>query len=190
MKSRDLVYLFFSTIIIGGISAIVSGLLFKWADIDSAKSFLVMILISFLYGAMWSLLSQMGFFAYLTVHRFGLGIFKGASLWNKVQIVIIAFILFDLFFFYSRNHYDNVFIQLLIPIGLLLFGWLVATRKKQQTNQEAFIPTMFFIIVVTTIEWIPALRQDDQTSLWLSFIPLIVSNTWQVLTLHKLHHKN
>ena len=45
----------------------------------------------------------MGFFAYLTVHRFGLGIFKSVSLWNAVQVVLILFVLFDLVYL----RYDN-----------------------------------------------------------------------------------
>ncbi|PIB70035.1 KinB activator protein, partial [Pseudomonas sp. 2822-17] len=50
-------------------------------------------------ASIWTVIAQMGFFAYLTIHRFGLGIFKSAKLWNRVQIVIIAFALFDLMFF-------------------------------------------------------------------------------------------
>ena len=54
-------------------------------------------------GFLFSVISQMGFFAYLTVHRFGLGIFKSVSLWNAVQVVLILFVLFD--FVYLR--YEN-----------------------------------------------------------------------------------
>jgi KinB signaling pathway activation protein len=187
VKSRDLVYLFFSTIIISGISAIAIGLLLRWEDVDGFIGFFAVLLWLFGYGAIWSLISQMGFFAYLTIHRFGLGIFKSVSLWNKVQVVVIAFILFDLF--YLRYKGDDLLYHLAIPLGLLALGWIVAYRKKQQTNKEAFIPTLFFIIVVTTLEWIPALRSDDQVFLWLSFIPLMTANIWQVLTLHKLHNK-
>ena len=52
-------------------------------------------------GFIFSVISQMGFFAYLTIHRFGLGMFRSPSLWNIVQLFFIAFVLFD--FVYLRS---------------------------------------------------------------------------------------
>ena len=46
-----------------------------------------------------SVVAQMGFFAYLTVHQFGVNMFKTLTLWNWVQLLIIAVVLFDLIFF-------------------------------------------------------------------------------------------
>ena len=47
-------------------------------------------------GMTMSVLSQMGFFAYLTVHQFGVNIFRTLTLWNWVQLLIIALVIFDL----------------------------------------------------------------------------------------------
>lgn len=44
-------------------------------------------------GLLYSVISQMGFFAYLTVHQFGRGFF--GYFWKHAQIVIIAIVLFD-----------------------------------------------------------------------------------------------
>ncbi len=50
-------------------------------------------------GLIFAVVSQVGFFAYLFIHQFGLGIFRSITLWNAVQIVLIVFVLFDLILF-------------------------------------------------------------------------------------------
>src|SRR5690606_13133964 len=100
----------------------------------------------------FSLISQAGFFAYLTIHRFGLGLFKSASLWNKVQLVIIAVILFDLFYLryiYFKEPNESIIGYILIPLFLLIVGLIVGYIKAKETNKGAFIPAVFFIIVGT-----------------------------------------
>ena len=47
----------------------------------------------------FSVVSQIGFFAYLFIHQFGLGVFRTISLWNAVQLVLVAVVLFDLVYF-------------------------------------------------------------------------------------------
>ena len=51
------------------------------------------------YRLIFSLVSQMGFFAYLTVTRFGLGIFKSVSLMECSSSGTYLFPLFDLVYF-------------------------------------------------------------------------------------------
>lgn len=189
VTSRKWVYLFISTLLIGGIATIITGfaieleqylVLFQEAEVIELLSVIVWL---FGLGLMFSLISQMGFFAYLTVHRFGLGMFK--SLWNGVQIVIIAFVLFDLVYF--RHPEGQALLPYLLPaIFLLLYGVIVAYVKAKETNKGAFVPALFFLIVVTTLEWFPALRTDNEDWLYLMFFPLLISNTWQLLLLHRL----
>jgi KinB signaling pathway activation protein len=134
----------------------------------------------------------MGFFAYLTVHRSGLGIFKSVRLWNKVQVVIILFALFDLMFF---RHYffaeegESLLGYAIMPLMLLAYGLIVAAIKSKETDRTAFIPALFFMVVVTMIEWIPALRENDLNFLISAIVPLLVANTWQILVLHHLHRQ-
>ncbi|WP_026673537.1 KinB-signaling pathway activation protein [Alkalihalobacterium bogoriense] len=191
MNSRKVVYLFFTTLLIGSISGAIVGLALEWS-LYVQEGFL-----NFLFGLIWllgisaafSLISQMGFFAYLTLHRFGLGLFKTTKLWNNVQIVIIAFVIFDLIYlryisFSTEN--ETVLHYVIMPVLLLLYGLIVAYIKAKQTNKGAFIPALFFITVVTTIEWVPALTANDPKWLWIYFAPLIAGNTWQLLVLHRL----
>ncbi|TMW70193.1 KinB activator protein [Alteribacter natronophilus] len=143
-------------------------------------------------AGIWTIIAQMGFFAYLTIHRFGLGIFKSLKLWNRVQVVLILFALFDLMFFRYLafgTADETMFDYAAMPFFLLVYGVIVAYLKAKDTNFTAFIPALFFMVVVTTIEWIPALRENDMTFLITAIVPLLVANTWQLLVLHRLHEQ-
>ncbi len=114
MTSRNVVKLFFSTLLIGGLVTGITGFIVRWNEFAAyfTDFNLVKILSTFVWlfgiGLIFSLVSQMGFFAYLTIHRFGLGIFKSVSLWNGVQIVLILFTLFDLVYFrYKASSQDG-----------------------------------------------------------------------------------
>ncbi|WP_017754825.1 KinB-signaling pathway activation protein [Calidifontibacillus oryziterrae] len=196
MTSRKWVYLFLTTLLIGGISNIFVGFAVMWDKY--APLFIAVDIVEILSVGIWllgvgfifSLISQAGFFAYLTVHRIGLGMFR--SLWSPVQIVLIAFVLFDLVYFRYQsfaNGEDGIF-KYIIPAALLLiYGVIIAYRKMKETNKGAFIPALFFMVAVTIIEWVPALRADDQAWLLLMIFPLLICNTWQLLILHKLNDR-
>jgi KinB signaling pathway activation protein len=193
VKIKSWLFLFFTTIIIGITGAIVVGLFLKLPEGGSFLDFFLYILGLIGFGALFSVFSQMGFFAYLTVHRFGLGIFKSHSLWNGVQLLLIAVVLFDLFYLrYSSFHKEgeSILNYIAIPLLLLAYGMIIAFLKVKQTNNVAFIPTLFFITVVTVLEWVPVLKENNTLSLWMAFIPLILCNTYQILMLHRLLQSN
>ncbi|EEM13148.1 KINB signaling pathway activation protein [Bacillus pseudomycoides] len=195
MNSRKWVRLFLTTLLLGGISTILIGFILGW---DKYAKFFQnfdgkeILMISFWLlgvGFIFSVISQMGFFAYLTVHRFGLGMFRSSTLWNAVQLFFIAFVLFD--FVYLRSvlvaNGDVSFGNNILVAGMLfLFGALVAYIKSKETNKKAFIPALFFMVVVTILEWVPALRINDTDWLYLMVIPLLLCNAYQLLILHRL----
>jgi KinB signaling pathway activation protein len=45
------------------------------------------------------------------------------------------------------------------------------------------------MFVVTTIEWVPALRANEESWLYLMLIPLLICNAYQLLILHKINSK-
>lgn len=196
MTSRNVVKLFFSTLLIGGFVTGITGFFLQWEDFRFyfLNIELMEITSSFFWlfgvGLIFSLVSQVAFFAYLTVHRFGLGIFRSASLWNGVQLVLIFFALFDLVYFrYKAFAIDG---EGLLPyttpaIFILLFGVVVAYVKAKQTNRGAFIPALFFMTAVVIIEWVPVLRLNDLNWVYLMIFPLLICNAYQLLILHKLH---
>ncbi|SDI07925.1 KinB signaling pathway activation protein [Alteribacillus persepolensis] len=194
MNTRKLVYLFFSTLLIGASSGVIVGVLL---DLDTYfdGGFL-----NFFFGVLWmfgisaaiSLVAQMGYFAYLTLHRFALGVFKSVKLWNRIQVVLILFVLFDLIYlrYYAfASEEETLAGYAIMPVLLFMYCILVAYWKRKETNRGAFIPALFFMFVVTTIEWVPALTVDivnDTKWLWIYVTPLLTANTWQLLILHRL----
>lgn len=195
MNTRKVVFLFYTTLLIGTTAGFIMGFVLDWRthlnDLSNGQfGGVLMILIT---ASIWTVIAQMGFFAYLTVHRFGLGIFKTVKLWTQVQVVLIGFVLFDLMFFRHMAFAEegqSMLDFVLMPILLLAYGTLIAYLKSKDTNWFAFVPTLFFMVVVTTVEWIPALRENDFTFLTTSIITLLIANTWQVLVLHRLQEKD
>ncbi|WP_066301408.1 KinB-signaling pathway activation protein [Bacillus sp. FJAT-29937] len=199
MTSRNWVKLFLSTLLVGGLTTGVVGFIVRWKEFESIfVPFDFLEIVSVLLwlmgvGLIFSILSQMGFFAYLTIHRFGLGIFKSRSLWNAVQVFLTLFVLFDLVYFrYSAFAIEGESIMPYIGIALFILAVaiLVASIKVKLTNKDAFIPAVFFMVVVTTIEWVPVLRVNEQSWVYLMIFPLLVCNAYQLLILHKLNEKS
>jgi len=196
VTSRNWVKLFINTCLIGGLTTAIVGLIVRWnefqpifADIKVVEILSVLVWL-IVMGFLFSVISQMGFFAYLTVHRFGLGIFKSVSLWNGVQAVLIIFVLFDLVYLRYQSFAksgDSILPYIGVAAFLLAVSLLVAWIKAKETNKEAFIPALFFMIVVTVIEWVPVLRVNEHSWFYLMLFALLVCNAYQILILHKLN---
>jgi KinB signaling pathway activation protein len=196
VTSRIWVRLFMTTLLIGGITTAIVGFIINWNEyvhyfIDLKIINILSALFWFvLWGILYSVISQMGFFAYLTVHRFGLGIFKSVSLWNGVQAVLILFVLFDLVYLRYETFAqsgESLLPYIGLAVILLIAGLITALYKSKQTNREAFIPALFFMIVVTVIEWFPVLRVNEQSWVYLMLFALLACNAYQILILHKLN---
>ncbi len=195
MNSRKWVRLFFTTLFLGGISTVIIGFVLEWdkyvkffQNFDG-KEILAVSFWLMGVGFIFSVISQMGFFAYLTIHRFGLGMFRSPSLWNAVQLFFIAFVLFDFVYLRSvliANGEVSLGNNILVAGVLFVFGAIVAYIKSKETNRKAFVPALFFMVVVTILEWVPALRINDTDWLYLMVIPLLLCNAYQLLILHRL----
>lgn len=194
MNSRNIVRLFVTTLILGGLTGGIVGYLARWNEFAHlfTSADVKGILTSFIWlvgvGFIFSVISQAGFFAYLTVHRFGLGLFKSVSLWNSVQVVLMVFVLFD--FIYLRHSNAETKGSLLTDLTLVslivIIAFIVAYLKMRQTNKSAFIPALFFMTGITIIEWVPVLRTNDQGWLYFMLITLLVCNTYQLLILNSM----
>lgn len=195
MNSRKWVRLFFTTLFLGGISTVIIGFVLEWDKYAKffqnfdGKEILAVSFWLMGVGFIFSVISQMGFFAYLTIHRFGLGMFRSPSLWNIVQLFFIAFVLFDFVYLRSvliANGEVSLGNNILVAGVLFVFGAIVAYIKSKETNKKAFVPALFFMVVVTILEWVPALRINDTDWLYLMVIPLLLCNAYQLLILHRL----
>lgn len=192
MNSRNVVRLFFSTLLLGAISTLITSFFVKSDSyvnyLQPVELFEVLGLLLFFtaLGLVFSLISQMGFFAYLTINQFGLGMFR--SFWTPLQVVLIVFVLFDLVYFryQGADGEGSLLVFFLTALGILAIGWIVARRKAKETNKKAFVPALFFMVVITSIEWVPGLRASGSDYAWLMIVPLILCNGYQMLLLHRL----
>src|SRR5699024_6036730 len=193
LNSRKVVGLFFKTLFIGGIAGLVTsffvntdGIYTTYLHPFNLKELIGIVLFYTGFGFLSSVVSQTGFFAYLFINRFGLGLFR--SFWPAVQAVLVAFVAFDLVYFLYKETEGEVFIFLYILMSpaIVCHALVIAEIKAEQTKKRAFIPTLFLMVVMTTIEWVPALRAQGTDHAWLMIIPLLACNTYQLLILHHL----
>lgn len=193
VNSRKIVGLFLKTLLLGGLAGLIVSFFINFSEYAAsikALDFINLTGIIFwyaLYGFLFSIISQAGFFAYLFINQFGLGLFR--AFWPTVQIVLIAFVLFDLVYFpYKGSNGDlSLFLLILMAIAILIYGIIVSRIKARQTNPRAFIPTLFLMVVITAIEWVPGLQTGEVDYAALMIFTLLICNTYQVLTLHRLN---
>ncbi|MGM9946117.1 MAG: KinB-signaling pathway activation protein [Lysinibacillus sp.] len=203
MTIRNWFKFFMMAMLIGGGVTAVAGLFIRWDFLQPYLAagefgeFIAAFVWMILLGFTMSVIAQAGFFAYLTLHQIGVGVFKTLTLWNWVQILLILIVLVDLVIFRFAPDANSVG-DWLFYIGLLLFlvGAAIATgiKKVQMTGKRhVLISAVFFMIVVTSLEWIIALmgREDNINTYvsWLLF-PLVAVNAYQLLMLPKYNEKS
>ncbi|SOC39012.1 KinB-signaling pathway activation protein [Ureibacillus acetophenoni] len=203
MTIRNWIKFFLMCVLIGGIVTGVAGIFIRWnffqpylaageiGEFFAAFSWMILL------GITMSVIAQAGFFAYLTLHQVGVGIFRTLTLWNWVQVLLILFVLFDLIVF--RFHPSAQSVQdWLFYGGLMVFlvfaSIATAVKKVQLTNKKhILVSSLFFMIVVTSLEWIIALmgRQGNiDTYVALLLFPLVAVNAYQLLALPKYNAKS
>ncbi|MFA1822938.1 KinB-signaling pathway activation protein [Virgibacillus oceani] len=195
MNSRKLVNFFFKTLLLGGITGLVASFFVKADEylmfLSPFDAFELLGLVVVLTGMalVFTVVSQTGFFAYLFVNRLGLGVFR--SYWSLVQILLIAFVVFDLVYFpYQATDGEvSIFWYILMSGAILGYGLIIAKIKVNETNKSAFIPALFFMVVITTVEWIPGMRTEGYDYTIIMIIVLLVCNTYQLLALHRINQK-
>lgn len=189
---RKWFHLFWTTLLLGMIVSIGVGLILQFSDKEfsvmglSAVGFNVVNML--LGGATISVLSQMGFFAYLIVRFIAAGIIKSKTVWDLLQLTIVIVVLIDLVYLRMTNFEgnDSVLSYSILPLIILIISLGVAYWKVKMTNKNAFIPTLFFMCAVSVLEAVPALKLDNAASSLFMLAPLLVCNAWQILILHKI----
>ncbi|MEW9502754.1 KinB-signaling pathway activation protein [Jeotgalibacillus marinus] len=199
MTIRSWIRFFISTLLVGGITTGIVGIVVRWNELvillsgQDIVEVISVIVWMVGVGMTFSVVSQMGFLAYLTIHQFGMGIFRSVKLWNSVQLVLVAFVLFDLVYFRFQAFADDG-ASLLPYIGLAIFilivGLLVASLRAKQTNKSIFPAALFFMVVVTTLEWLPVLRSNETYWLITIMFTLLATNAYQILSLPRYNKRS
>lgn len=184
MTTSKIIRLFFSTLFIGVISSLfmryIGGALFSFDFHEGLKYYT-------LFGLTVSVVSQMGFFAYLMINYFASGI-RRTGFWPLIQLTVVGIVFFYFVSFRATAFgTENGYLQYVtVPLVLLIVSVLVAYFKAKATNSSALIPTIFFMFVFTTMEWIPSLQENTIGPLVLTGFTLVACNTWQIMQLHRM----
>lgn len=202
MTIRNWVKFFFTALLIGGFVTAVTGLIVRWEFFSQYLSngeyvqFIGAFLWMIFLGFTMSVVAQMGFFAYLTVHQFGVNIFKTLTLWNWVQLLIITIVLFDLIFFrfqLTSGETGRTVLYLGLLVTLVGVSAVTAYFKAKLTKKHTLISALFFMIVITTLEWLPALMvRSGNIDAWVTILlfPLLAVNAYQILVLPKFNKQS
>lgn len=197
MTIRNWVKFFLNALLIGGAITAIVGLIVRWeffsGYLQSGEiwQFIGALLWMIFLGFTMSVVAQMGFFAYLTVHQFGVNMFKTLTLWNWVQLLIIVVVLFDLIFFRFRLTSEDTsrsLLYLMLLGTLIVVASITAYLKAKWTKKHTLISAFFFMIVITTLEWLPALMvRSGNIDTWVTILlfPLLAVNAYQILALPK-----
>ncbi|MDQ0216167.1 KinB signaling pathway activation protein [Oikeobacillus pervagus] len=194
MTIRNWVKFFWHTLMVGGMTSAVVGFIVRWNEFSplfsnmEIKEIFSVLMWLIGIGFTFSVISQMGYFAYLTIHQFGVKMFRSLSLWNAIQFVLIAVVLFDLVYFRFQAFADkgeSIVPYLSLAAVLLIVGVIVAYLKAKQTNKQMFISALFFMVVVTVLEWLPVLQVNEKSWLYLMILTLLPCNAYQLLMLPK-----
>lgn len=186
VNSRKLVHMFFHTLWVGGLAGLLTSFIIKYEEYLAVLSpfqgkELFGVFLFFLgYALVFTVVAQTGFFAYMFVHRYGESIFR--SFWPTVQIVVIAFVLFDIVYLTSKEL--PFLFRLSLMLVILLSGLIVAYFKVRQTNRTAFIPALFLMVVIVTLELSLVLRAADIDFIILMVVPVIVATAYQLFALY------
>ena len=194
MTLRKWFYLFWTTLLIGALGALITGLLlqvndqeFSWLG-GSALGFNIVNML--LGGATISVLSQMGFFAYLIIRFIAMGIVRSKWIWDTLQVILVVVSIVDLVILRHTEQSPGWTSYLALPLLMLILALAAAMLKVKLTNRNGFIPTLFFMTAVTAIEAVPALRLDSAASTLFMMVPLLACNAWQILILSKVLNTN
>jgi len=190
---RKWAYLFWTTLLWGMGSAIAAGLiLLLWDQEFTFFGLGFNVTTMLLGGATISVLTQMGFFAYLLLRMIMMGMIRKKLLWDFLQVFLIIVTLYELASIRYLSFGEGAsFIRFFdLPAIILVISLAIALWKVKLTNRLAFLPTLFFMVVITVLEAVPALKLNIGASTFFMLTPLICCNAWQILILHKVLNNN
>ncbi|CAH8718995.1 KinB-signaling pathway activation protein [Paenibacillus thiaminolyticus] len=194
MTLKKWFYLFWTTLLIGGGITLVMGLSLQiiqgeFQNFTGPMDRVLNVVQLILSGFTVSVYSQMGFFAYLTLNFIAIGLFKKS--WPYIQAVLTVIALLDLMFLRmlladnASQRGGDAMNDMLLGLAVLAVALIVGYFKVKATNRTAFIPTLFFMIAITTVETLSALNISGIAT-WYVYLPLAACNAYQVLMLNRI----
>ncbi|BFH71022.1 MAG: KinB-signaling pathway activation protein [Paenibacillus dendritiformis] len=194
MTLKKWFYLFWTTLLIGGGITLVMGLSLQiiqgeFQNFNGPMDGVLNVVQLILSGFTVSVYSQMGFFAYLTLNFIAIGLFR--KTWPYIQVALTVIALLDLMFLRmlladnGTQRGGDAMNDILLGLAVLAVALIVGYFKVKATNRTAFIPTLFFMIAITTVETLSALNISGIAT-WYVYLPLAACNAYQVLMLNRI----
>lgn len=191
MTLKYLIQFYRNTLLIGVIVTYISSLIFgydkvtKYLVAGEVGEFIAASIWFVVVGLLVATISQLAYFIYLFINQLGIGIF--GKIWPHVQIVVTVFAIFDLvyFRFLRFGGTDQIISFIWLPIVVIIFAIITSNIKNKQSKKNLWIPSMFFMIVMTTVELIPFLRVEDTSWIYLTIFGLLLCNSYQLIMLPK-----
>ncbi|MEB7779716.1 KinB-signaling pathway activation protein [Mammaliicoccus fleurettii] len=193
MTLKYLIQFYRNTLLIGVVVTYLSSLIFgydkvtKYLFAGDIGNFIAASVWFIVVGLLVATISQLAYFIYLFINQLGIGIF--GKIWPHVQIVVTIFAIFDLvyFRFLRFGGTDQILSFIWLPIVVIVFATITSNLKNKQSKKNLWIPSMFFMIVMTTVELIPFLRVEDTSWIYLTIFGLLLCNVYQLITLPKFN---
>ncbi|WP_323703962.1 KinB-signaling pathway activation protein [Mammaliicoccus sp. Dog046] len=193
MTLKYLIQFYRNTLLIGVVVTYVASLIFAYDKVTKylldgdIGNFLAASVWFMVVGLLVATISQLAYFIYLFINQLGIGIF--GKIWPHVQIVITIFAIFDLvyFRFLRFGNANQILTFIWLPILVIIFALIISNIKNKQSDKNLWIPSMFFMIVMTTVELIPFLRVEDTSWIYLTIFGLLLCNAYQLITLPKFN---
>jgi KinB signaling pathway activation protein len=187
---RKWFHLFWTTLLLGIGLGLAAGLMLSAGQFELAmpglKAFGFNVLYMALVGATVSILSQMGYFAFLIVRYVGLGMIRNKKTWDLIQWALVVISIFELVSLRYIQFGGSWLEYVPLAAIILAIALIVAYWKAKLTNYNGFLPTLFFMTVVTILEAIPALRTNNASGIFFMLFPLLGCNAWQILILPRI----
>ncbi|MEY8598319.1 MULTISPECIES: KinB-signaling pathway activation protein [Mammaliicoccus] len=191
MTLKYLIQFYRNTLLIGVIVTYISSLIFgydkvtKYLVAGEVGEFVAASIWFVVVGLLVATISQLAYFIYLFINQLGIGIF--GKIWPHVQIVVTVFAIFDLvyFRFLRFGGTDQIISFIWLPIVVIIVAIITSNIKNKQSKKNLWIPSMFFMIVMTTVELIPFLRVEDTSWIYLTIFGLLLCNSYQLIMLPK-----
>lgn len=191
MTLKYLIQFYRNTLLIGVVVTYISSLVFGYEKITKylmngeIGEFVAASVWFIVVGLLVATISQLAYFIYLFINQLGIGIF--GKIWPHVQIVVALFAIFDLVYFrFLRFGGMNQIISFIwLPILVVVAALITSYLKNKQSDKNLWIPSMFFMIVMTTVELIPFLRVEDTMWIYITIFGLLLCNAYQLIQLPK-----
>lgn len=192
MTSKYLVKFYFVTLMIGAVITTAISLVTEYDTVtkylfqgefgDFFAGFVFLVG----YGLLIATVSQVVFYIYLFIHPLGMGIFRKA--WPYVQLLLIMYAVFDLFYLRFRQvgiDHGSTWSFIWIPIIIVLAGVGFAYYKNKITAANVFVSSLFFMIFMTSLTLVPFISVEDTSWIYRSVFTVILTNAYQLIRLPK-----